>query len=162
MGTVIQTENLSTEIIENQFRAPIQSEADDGSRPLTDPEAGNRDPNDDRIPPFVLPSFPDQDPLYPHVIVSEAGDEAARPDRRHDLHEHDPYVVEVKILAKSTTQLNKIKDGVVNWFEDHVETLESNGFGDAELRGGSDVPDFENDPAVNAKRLRFAGTVYTV
>jgi len=160
MSTVIPASELSTEIVQNQFRAPLQTAADDGSVPLTDPSASNRDGSDPEIPPFVLPSFPDQDPLYPHLIVSEAGDDATRPDQRANLHQHT-YEVEVKVLARSTTQLNKIGDGVRDWFEDQIDKLEDNGFTDPEIAGGGEVPSFETDVAVESKVLRFQGTVYT-
>jgi hypothetical protein len=160
MSTVIATEELSTEILQNQFRTPLQQEADDSNRPLTDPSASERDPNDNTIPPFVLPSFPDQDPLYPHLIVSEAGDEGARPDDRADLHEHT-YDVEVKILAKSTTSLNKRTDEVRGWFEDRIPELNAAGYTDPEIAGGGGVPDYESAPSVKSKTVLFRGTVYT-
>jgi hypothetical protein len=160
MGQVIAQEDLSTEIVQNQFRDPLQTAADDGSDPLKDPRSGKRDSTDDSIPPFVLPSFPDQNPLYPHIIVSEAGYSASNPDARATIKEGG-YEVETKILARSTTQVNKIADGVRHWFHDQYDTLISNGFNDPEIAGGGDVPNYERDVSVETKIIRFSGTVYT-
>ena len=160
MSQVIAAADLSTEIVQNQFRAPLQTAADDSNVPLTDPRASKRDDTDPEIPPFVLPSFPDQDPLYPHLIVSEADDQAERPDQRADLHQHT-YGVAVTIYARSTTQLNKLTDGVRDWFEDQIDTLEDNGFTDPMIAGGGDVPTWEDDPMVEQRELRFEGEVYT-
>lgn len=160
MSTVIATEDLSTEILQNQFRKPLQQEADDDTRPLTDPSASARDPADNTIPPFVLPSFPDQDPLYPHLIVSEASDEGTRPDDRADLHEHT-YDVEVEIIAKSTTRVNKLGDEVRAWFEDRIPVLNEAGFTDASIAGGGGAPSYEHAPNAKTKAVLFRGTVYT-
>lgn len=156
---VIAAEDLSTEIIQNQFRTPLQNAAD-GTDPLTDPLAGDRDPNDNTIPPFVLPSFPDQDPLYPHIIVSEAGYNSEHPDARADFTEGE-YDVQLKVLARSTTQLNKINDGVRKWVVDRFDTLNDNGFNNPRIVGGGDVPSRDSDPKVQAKATVVRGEVYT-
>lgn len=160
MSTVIPAEDLSTEVVQNLFRSPIQAEADDQGAPLTDPREGKRDASDPEIPPFVLPSFPDQDPLYPHVLVSEADHDGARPDPARGIVEGD-YDVEIGILARSTTQLNKITDGVRHWFVDQYDTLVANGFTNPRLVGGGAVPTFERDPSVEQRTMVYRGTVYT-
>lgn len=159
MATVYKLENLSTAIVQNQFRAPIQSYADDSNEPLTDPEAAERDPNDNTIPPFVLPSFPDQDPLYPHVIVSEAGWSENHPDARAAITEGE-YDVRIRVHAKSTTQRNKILDGVRKWYRVQHDTLIENGFNDPRTVGGGEPVTFENDPSTVSGEIVFRGTVY--
>jgi len=157
MANVYAQENLSTEIIQNQFRDPIQSEADDGTAPLTDLNAGERGSDD---PDFVLPSFPSQGALYPHVIVSEAGYNHSHPDARADFTEGE-YDVEIRVLARSTTTLNQITDGVRHWFVNQFDTLVANGYNDPEIIGGGEVPNPRPAPIVEGKTVITRGTVYT-
>lgn len=157
MARVFPQEDLSTEIVQNEFRSPLQSAADDSGAPLDDPNSGDRSSGD---PDFVLPSFPSQGALYPHVIVSEAGYTHSHPDARADITEGE-YDVRIRVLATSTTHLNKITDGVRHWFVDRFDTLIDNGFNDPRLAGGGEVPTYERDPRIEGKDTLFRGTVYT-
>ena len=158
MATVYQQSELSTEIVQNLFRQPLQAAADDPGAPLEDRKADDRD--GDEEPDFVLPSFPDQSALYPHVIVSEAGYTHLHPDARADFTEGE-YEVRVRVHALSTTNLNKITDGVRSWFVGQFDALVDAGFNDPEIAGGGEVPTFEDAPKVESKDTIFRGTVYT-
>lgn len=153
MSTVAAS-NLSTAIVKDLLRDGLRSAAS-GSDPLTDPKASSR-PGDTK---FVLTSFPDRDPFYPHVIVEEAGDTGARPDRREDLHEH-VYDVRFTILSESSTDLFQIRDGVRDYIEDNITTFESNGYVDVEI-ASSGAATWEQDPAVESWELVISGIVYT-
>jgi len=157
MATVYAQEDLSTEIVQNQFRQPLQTAADDANEPLDDPRSGARGADD---PDFVLPSFPSQGALYPHIIVSEAGYTHLHPDARADFTEGE-YEVRARIHALSTTNLNKITDGVRSWFVGQFDALIDAGFNDPEMAGGGEVPTFEDSPKVESKDTIFRGTVYT-
>jgi len=157
MAKVFQLSDLSTEIVQNEFRSPLQSAADDSGEPLDDPNAGDRGADD---PDLVLPSFPSQGPLYPQVIVSEAGYTHSHPDARADITEGE-YDVRIRVLARSTTQVNKITDGVRAWYENRFDTLIASGFNDPEIAGGGEVPSPENPAKVEAKDTICRGTVYT-
>lgn len=154
--TVIPTEELSTEIVVNQFRDPLRNAAGPNKADtITDPNAASRDD----AHPFIVTSFPDTSPLYPMVIVGEDGDSGSRPDRRVDLHEHD-YDVRVRILAKSSTTYFDLRDSIRGWFADRVDTLAANGFEDASIASSGRI-DWENDISVEAGQVVFNGTVNT-
>ena len=158
MATVYQQSELSTEIVQNLFRQSLQAAADDPGEPLDDRKADERD--GDEEPDFVLPSFPDQGALYPHVIVSEAGYDHQHPDARADLTEGE-YNVRIRVMALSTTTLNKITDGVRDWYLSSFDTLIDSGFNDPVIAGGGEVPSWEDPPKVEVKDTLCRGTVYT-
>jgi hypothetical protein len=154
--TVIATENLSTEIVLHQFRDRLRNvSGPNDADTLTDPKAGSRDSGH----PFIVTSFPDTKPLYPMVIVREAGDAGSRPDRRVDLHEHE-YDVAVEILTRSSTTYFDLRDSIRGWFEDAIETLAANGFEDGEIVSANRT-NWENDVSVVSGGVVFRGTVNT-
>lgn len=157
MANVVQTENLSEHIVRDTFRDGLRSAA--GPNPsdtITDPEDANRDGEH----PFIVTSFPDTSPLYPMIVVREGSDSGERPDRRHDLHEHQ-YEVLVQYAASSSTVMFSIRDGIKAWFEDNIAWLESEGFEDA-VMGSSTTADWDSSVSTSSGQIPFEGTVNTV
>lgn len=154
--STIAAANLSEEIIVTQFRDRLRTEAGDGTKDLDDPKSGSRGSGD---PSFIVTSFPDDHPFYPHVVVREAGDTGRRPDRRVDIHQHT-YLVEALVLAASATNLFSIRDGIRNWFENNIETLGNNGYQDGEI-ASSTPANWEADLSVETWQLTFTGEVFT-
>lgn len=157
MATVIQTANLSREIILNQFRDPMRAEVGSvgsGAR-FEDPQSGSRD----SAHPFIVTSYPSSDILYPMIVVQEAGDSGRRPDARVGLTEHN-YAVSIQIGATSSTTLFDLRDSFRAWFEARIDTFNANGFEDPELTP-SGRPSWESDPKIKAVELAAEGTVTT-
>lgn len=154
--TVIATENLSTEIVVNQFRDPLRAAAGpNDTDTITDPKAASRD----SAHPFIVTSFPSTDLLYPLIVVREGGDSGSRPDRRVDLHEHE-YDVVIQIATISTTTYFDLRDSIRGWFEDRIETLAGNGYEDAELVSAPRT-NWDNDVDTTTGELVFRGVVNT-
>ena len=157
MANVVQTENLSEHIVRDTFRDSLRSVAGpNDSDTLTDPEDANRDD----AHPFIVTSFPDTKPLYPMIVVREGADSAERPDRRHDLHEHQ-YQVLVQYSASSSTAMFSLRDGIKAWFEDNIEFLESEGFEDASI-GSATRADWDSEVSTASGQIPFDGLVNTV
>lgn len=157
MANVVQTENLSEHIVRDTFRDSLRSVAGpSASDTLTDPEDANRDD----AHPFIVTSFPDTKSLYPMIVVREGADSAERPDRRHDLHEHQ-YQVLVQYAASSATTMFSLRDGIKAWFEDNIEYLESEGFEDATI-GSASRADWDSEVSTASGQIPFDGLVNTV
>lgn len=155
--TVIQAGNLSTAIVRDLWRDNLRAAAGpNDADALTDPKSSERDDSH----PFVVTSYPDTKPLYPMIIVREGADSAARPDRRHTLHEHD-YQVLVQIGAKSSTTMFDLRDSVKAWFEGNIEMLEGNGFEDA-VMGDSARVDWDGETSTETTQIPFNGVVNTI
>jgi hypothetical protein len=158
MANVVQTENLSEHIVRDTFRDSLRANAGaQGSKEyLIDPEDANRDD----AHPFIVTSFPDTKPLYPMIVVREGADSAERPDRRHDLHEHQ-YQVLVQYAASSSTAMFQLRDGIKAWFEDNIEFLESEGFEDATI-GNASRADWDSEVSTASGQIPFGGIVNTI
>lgn len=158
MATVIKTENLSKEIILNQFRNPLrQAVGPNEADTITDPVHSERDRTNNEY--MITTSRPDSPRLYPLIVVREGGDSGSRPDRRADLHEHE-YDVVTEILTKSDTTYFDLRDSVRAWFENRIDTLNGNGYEDAEIVSANRTQ-WEAEASVVSGEIVFRGTVNT-
>lgn len=153
--STVPSKDLSEEIVKTQFRDRLRTEAAASGEDLNDPKSGSRTTDD---PEFVLTAFPDDNPFYPHIIVSESGDAGNRLGHS-PMFQHN-YAVEAAILALSSTNMFSIRDGVRHWFERNIDTLGNNGFQDGEVISSSRM-NWEPDPKVTSWQVTFGGTVIT-
>lgn len=152
----IEASDLTTEVIQNGFRAELQDYADDGTTPLTDPIDAERG---SKTPPFVLTSEPSTNPLYPHLIVEEADDQAAPIDQRHsEFHQHD-FAVQIIVEARTSTEKFAIKDAVRQFIQDREDALKARGFAPQDV--SASPADWDPTSSTTSWQATVTGLVHT-
>lgn len=139
MHNLIPTGDASTVVLRDLFVTPLRNAASDADQPFDDPVSRG-----DGDAPMVLTSFPDTGRKYPHVIVQRGNASAESLDRQSHVYDNE-YTIEITAHSKSSTQANKLIDGVIHWVGDQELWLHSQGFMDISI--GSTVPVSWDDTA---------------
>ena len=152
---VIDTQNLSRDIILNLIRNRMRTDLDNPDIPLTDPKKEQRGTN----APMIMTSFPMVNVFFPHVIVEEFGMLGDRLDSRVDLFEND-YSVIFSIHAETNHEVVTLKDQVRDWIQRNIEFLNRSGYCEIEF---TSVPraSFEMDQTIRTEEVVITGKAYT-
>ncbi|MCU4743460.1 hypothetical protein [Natronoglomus mannanivorans] len=147
--------DLTTEVIQNGFRAELQSYADEEGTPLEDPLA----PRGDKTPAFVLTSEPSTNPRYPHIIVEESDDSAAPIDRRQSAFIQHDFAVMITVEARSSTEKFALKDAVRHFLQAREDALRDRGF--AEPTISATPADWDSTSSTSSWQATVSGLVHT-
>lgn len=153
MGTTVPSDSLSKKIVVDLWRDQLRAAVT--ATTITDPDAATRPPRS----PMVVTEYPDRDRHYPHIVIAEAADVSRRPDIRGDVWLHT-YTVAIEIVAKSSTQMFKLRDQVRGWIESNTATLDAANYHDAEIVS-STAMSWDAGEQVRRWRIAVRGTVYT-
>lgn len=150
---LIATGEASSTVLRDLFVMPLRDEVDSDDGYIED----TKDRTDDA--PMVLTSLPDTGLLYPHVIVERQSQDGESLDRQGTVWEHD-MEVRVTVYSKSSTEANKLIDGVVAWFEDNETWLHEQGFMDTATGPVRDAT-WEPNPKIHQVEVTFSGRLNT-
>ena len=123
---------------------------------LTDPRAIRES---DQAP-FILTSYPNTGTAYPHLIVSEQDNSLQEISPQSDLHE-GPFVAEVQIEARSSTERFNLKDGVREWILQQAKsqgTFQAAGFYDVSLEAVTPT-DWDSNSQTTGLSMTISGTI---
>ena len=148
MSQVINVENLSAKVVVDFIASNLRDE-------IVDP-LGTRDSN---VADFVLTSFPDKGVLYPHIICGERSDSSVAVDNNRILREHN-YVGVVRIMARSDTEMFKLRDKVKAVISAYRKVLEDNGFFDIQISSNEVSVDERSE--VSECDVEISGKVYSL
>lgn len=154
-------DEYSKQLLQNKIRPDIESYL---ASNFTDPESGKRgtsisgEPGE--WPPLVVTALPEGGRvLYPHVVISEQGDSADRPDPARELSQHD-FAVDIEIHGTTTTQMFNLRDTIRGWFLRNRESLEDDaGFAEPSLDGNT--ADWDPTSRTSTYQLTLEGLVHT-
>ena len=151
---LVDTGDASSHVLRDLFVMPLRDEVELPDGFISDPkDRGDGDA------PMVLTSLPDSGLLYPHVIVERASQSGDSLDRHGDTWEHD-MEIRVTVHSLSSTQANKLIDGIVAWFEINQWWLHNNGFMDT-ATGPIQDANWEAGARVNTVQITFRGRLTT-
>lgn len=112
-----------------------------------------------QTPPLVVTDLPEGGRVtYPHVVVSEQGDDASPPDPRRELMQHD-FAVDVEIHGRTTTEMFNLRGLVRGWFLRNRDDLRDAGLAEPSLSGNSG--DWDPDSRTKTWQLTATGLVHT-
>lgn len=151
---LIRTGDASTVVLRDLFVTPLRNAVSDSSQPLSDPVDRGSD-----TAPMVLTSLPDSGRHYPHVIVQRGDVSSESLDWNGSVYDND-YVIQITAHSKSSTEANKLIDGVIHWAEENNQWLHDNGFMEAET--GSAVPaSWDDNASVTSVQTTVDGRINT-
>lgn len=148
----LDPDEYSRTIIEETIRPGVESYL---AANFDDP----RNRTDDTTPPLVLTELPGGGRVaYPHVVVSEDGDDASRPDQRLDFNRHD-FSVGIEIHGQTATQMFNLRGAVRGWFLRNRDVLRDAGLAEPELSGNP--ADWDSESQTSSWELTVSGLLHT-
>ena len=157
----LDTADYSREIVAKTIRPGL---SDHLELVFEDPKADKRGepvPGDEPSdwPPLVVTSLAGSGRvLYPHVVLSEQGDDAEQIDHRKRFSQHN-FSVGVEIHGQTSTEMFNLRGLVRGWFLDNRALLRDAGLAEIELSGAP--ASWDRDSQTASWELTVTGLLHT-